>query len=73
MMLHWAVGFINNEILAFLTSALTEIISENLQTVISKSDDENVRNLFKLMIQKHTEKDQETIQLTNRVGDLGKG
>ena len=63
---------INNEILANLTSAITEINSENLQTVISKIDDENFRNLFKLMFQKHTEKDQEIIQLTNRVEDLEK-
>ena len=47
-MLHWAVVFINNEILAHLTSAMTEINFENLKTVISKIDDDNFWN-FKLM------------------------
>ena len=44
---------------------MTEINSENLQTVISKIDDEKYRNLFKLMFQKLTKKHQEIIQLTN--------
>ena len=60
----------NNEILANLTSAMTEINSGNLQTVISKIIDEKFRNLFILMFQELTEKDQEIIQLTNRVEDL---
>ena len=45
---------------------------ENLQTVISKIDDGNFRNLFKLLFQKRTEKVQQNIQLTNRVEDLEK-
>ena len=56
LMLHWAIMFINNEILAHLTSAMTEINSENLQIVISKIEDENFWNFFKLMFQKLTEK-----------------
>ena len=51
---------------------MTEINSENLQTVISKTGDENFRNFFKLMFQKLTEKDQEIIQLINRVEHLEK-
>ena len=51
---------------------MTEINSENLQTVISKIDDENFRNLFKLMFQKLTEKNQETIHPPSRVEDLEK-
>ena len=51
---------------------MTEINSKNLHAVISKIDDENYRNLFKMMFQKLTEKDQEIIQLTNRVEDLEK-
>ena len=49
---------------------MTEINSENLQTVISKIDDKNFRNLFKLMFRKLTKKDQAIIQLTNRVEDF---
>ena len=49
---------------------MTEINSEILQTVISKIDDENYQNVFKLMFQKLTEKAQKIIQLSNRVEDL---
>ena len=51
---------------------MAEVNSENLQTVMSKIDDEISRNLFKLMFQKLSEKDQEIIQLTNRGVDLEK-
>ena len=51
---------------------MTEINSEILQTVISKIDDENYQNVFKLMFQKLAGKAQEIIQLSNRVEDLEK-
>ena len=47
---------------------MTEVNSQKMQTVLSEIDDQNNRNLFKMMFRKLTEKD-EVIQFTNRVDD----
>ena len=46
---------------------MADINCENLQTAILKIIDEKCQNLFELMFQKFTEKENENIEVTNKV------